>query len=140
VPSNGVHAEGAKSIYGSVFRLALLYLLSIAFNGALVLLDLLLIRLGLLLTLHVIAGQCAGAQSEGAADGSAGPRPTHGRADNATRRGSPHGANGRAFFPGGQIATRATSYPECQQARRDCPNKITPDEILHDYLASKDRS
>jgi hypothetical protein len=48
-------------------------LLSIALNGALVLLNLLLIGFGLILTLHIVADQRAGAQAQSAADCSANP-------------------------------------------------------------------
>ena len=76
--------------------------LSIAFDFALVLLDLLLVLLilRLFLTLHVISNERAGTQTQGPADSSASPGMPHGCANNAPRRRAAKGANARSFFPG----------------------------------------
>jgi hypothetical protein len=79
-----------------------LNLLTVTIDGALILLDLLLIGLVLLLflALHVISDERAGAESNRSADCRSSSRVTHGCANDAARRGSSHGSDSRAFFPG----------------------------------------
>jgi hypothetical protein len=81
---------------------AALNLLVVAIDGALILLELLLIGLILLLflTLHVIADERASAKSEGAADGGAGSGMTHGCTDDAAGGRAANCTNPSALFPG----------------------------------------
>jgi hypothetical protein len=93
-------------VFGSLILLLaqLLRFLAIPFNDALVLLYLLLISLilGLLLTLHVISDERAGAQAQRSPDRCAGSRVTYGRSNNATRGGTPQRADARSLLPRGQ--------------------------------------
>jgi hypothetical protein len=76
-----------------------LIFLSIAFDFALVLLNLLLVLLilRLFLTLHVISNERSGTQTQGPADSSASPGMAHGCANNTPRCGAAKGANARSF-------------------------------------------
>src|SRR5581483_2557366 len=97
----------------SVFGLTpLLNLLVVAVDGALVLLDLLLIGLVLLLllSLHVVADQSAGAEAESAADGRARARMADGGADDAARRRAADGADAGALFARGHGTAGAAGH------------------------------
>jgi hypothetical protein len=110
--------------------LGALNLLVVAIDGALILLDLLLIALVLLLflTLHVIADERPGAESEGATDCRASAWVTNGCADNASRSSPAERAYAGSLFTGGQRAARATCQDDSRQ--REC-RQLSPHVSCH---------
>lgn len=71
----------------------------VLFDGPLILLDLLLVVLRILLTLHVIADQRACSQTDARANRRAGSRTAERRPDQSACGGAAERADSRAFFP-----------------------------------------
>jgi hypothetical protein len=111
-----------------------LRLLSVTVDLSLILLDLLLILL--FLTLHGIADERAGAESERAADSGSGSGMSHGRADDAACRSAAESADACAFFPGRQRSTGTTGKNDRHETyckHTCCVRFVT---VIHRYVAS----